>query len=105
MRQAAWHVPFWNGNRLLGACAMSALGPRAVQADGLDRARFREPDSMFCPGYFWMWNAKLDVAQLNAQLDDMVAHGVRSVCTHPFPKAFRPGSFHSGRDPDFLRPG
>ena len=76
-----------------------------AEAGGFDRGKFREPDSMFCPGYFWMWNAKLDVEQLNAQLDDMVAHGVRSVCTHPFPKAFRPGAFLSEMEPDYLTPG
>jgi len=75
-----------------------------LRADGFDPRRFSEPDSMFSPGYFWMWNAKLDVAKLNAQLDDMVAHGVRSVCIHPFPKNFRPDKFQTDMSPDYLTP-
>ena len=63
-------------NKFLAVLAAScALG---VQA-GFDKAKFREPESMFSPGYFWMWNTKLDVAQLKAQLQDMVSHGVKSV--------------------------
>ena len=58
----------------------------------------------FSPAYFWMWNDKLDEAKLIAQLDDMHAHGLRSVCVHPFPKLFRPGIFESHMEPDYLTP-
>ena len=61
----------------LSLCA--ALSAANAAGSGFDRNGFRNPDSMFSPGYFWMWNAKLDVSQLKSQLDDMVAHGVRSV--------------------------
>ena len=88
-------------NKFLAVLAAScALG---VQA-GFDKAKFREPESMFSPGYFWMWNTKLDVAQLKAQLEDMVSHGVKSVCVHPFPVAFRPGYFLSDMSPEYLSP-
>ena len=63
-----------------------------------------ECDPAFSPGYFWMWNAKLDPAALVAQLDDMHAHGLRSVCIHPFPKGFRRGLFESHMEPDYLTP-
>lgn len=75
-----------------------------ASADGFDRKSFAEPESLFSPGYFWMWNAKLDVARLKAQLDDMAAHDVRSVCIHPFPKDFRPGRFRTDMEPDYLTP-
>ena len=80
---------------------MAAFVALGVQA-GFDKAKFRDPESLFSPGYFWMWNTTLDPARLKAQLDDMVAHGVRSVCVHPFPVAFRPGYFLSDMSPEYL---
>ena len=87
---------------VLSLCA--ALSAANAAGSGFDRNGFRNPDSMFSPGYFWMWNAKLDVSQLKSQLDDMVAHGVRSVCVHPFPTGFRPGKFCSDMSPEYLSP-
>ena len=63
-----------------------------------------ERDPAFSPGYFWMWNTKLDPAALIAQLEDMHAHGMRSVCIHPFPKGFRRGILESHMEPDYLTP-
>ena len=51
-----------------------------------------------------MWNTKLDPAALIAQLEDMHAHGMRSVCIHPFPKGFRRGILESHMEPDYLTP-
>lgn len=87
--------------KLLLAAALP-LCSGLLPADGFDREKFKNPENVFSPGYFWMWNDRLDVAKLNAQLDDMVAHGVRSVCMHPFPKNFRPGIFTSEMSPDYL---
>lgn len=89
-------------HRLLASAAAAAIA--LVAQAGFDKGRFSEPESMFSPGYFWMWNTKLDVATLKAQLDDMVAHGVRSVCVHPFPVEFRPGRFQSEMSPEYLSP-
>ena len=61
-------------------------------------------DPVFSPAFFWMWNSPLDVAALCAQLEDMRAHGLRSVCIHPFPKGFRPVSCPSAMEPDYLSP-
>ena len=47
-------------------------------------------DPIYSPGYFWFWNDRLDVEKLCSQLEDMHAHGLRNVCIHPMPKAFRP---------------
>ena len=62
-------------------------------------------DPVFSPALFWMWNDRLDEDALCAQLDDMRAHGLRNVCIHPFPKAFRKGRFPSGMEPDYLTDG
>ena len=67
--------------------------------------KFRNPANIHSPAYFWMWNDRLDADRLNAQLDDMFAHGMRSICIHPFPKAFRTGKFDSGMEPDYLTEG
>ena len=45
------------------------LGVACGQEKGFDRESFANPDSVYSPGFFWMWNAKLDVAQLKAQLE------------------------------------
>ena len=77
----------------------------AVIAFGIGAAAFSaESDPAFSPGYFWMWNAKLDVDRLIAQLEDMHAHGMRSVCIHPFPKDFRKGLYETHMEPDYLTP-
>ena len=39
-----------------------------------------ERDPAFSPGYFWMWNTKLDPAALIAQLEDNI-RGIHSVTT------------------------
>ena len=69
---------------------------------GFSKEKFRNPDNVHSPAYFWMWNSKLDPEQLNAQVDDMLAHGMRSLCIHPFPKNFRPGAFDTEMSPDYL---
>ena len=69
---------------------------------GFSKEKFRNPENIYSPAYFWMWNAKLDAAQLNAQVDDMLAHGMRSLCIHPFPKNFRPGAFNTEMSPDYM---
>jgi hypothetical protein len=65
---------------------------------------FADPDSVFWPGYLWLWNAPLDEATLRAQLRDMAAHDARSVCMLPMPHGFRPDSTNNSMDPDYLTP-
>ena len=81
--------------RLFAAVIALGVGVPAFASDG---------DPAFSPGYFWMWNAKLDAGQLIAQMEDMYAHGLRSVCIHPFPKGFRRGVLESHMEPDYLTP-
>lgn len=65
---------------------------------------FTNPDSMFWPAYFWLWNAPLDEEILRAQLRDMAAHDARSVCMLPMPRGFRPDSTNNSMEPDYLTP-
>ena len=69
---------------------------------GFSREKFRNPENVHSPAYFWMWNSRLDPAQLKSQVDDMFSHGMRSLCIHPFPKEFRPGRFDSKMFPGYL---
>ena len=75
------------------------LGVACGQEKGFDRESFANPDSVYSPGFFWMWNAKLDVAQLKAQLDDMVA----MTCAASASIRFRKGSAPTGSRPTCLR--
>ena len=67
---------------------------------------FVSPGNEFYPGFFWMWNKKLDRKVLFAEMDDMVAHGSRAVCHHPYPDAFIPTEYAAqhglGMSPDYL---
>ena len=46
---------------------------------GFSKEKFRNPENIHSPAYFWMWNSKLEPEKLNAQIDDMLAHGMRSI--------------------------
>lgn len=63
---------------------------------------FRNPSPEFCPGFFWMWNDRLDASALKAQLATMAANGVRNVCVHPFPREFHPDRFPAWMSPPYL---
>ncbi|MCC6699451.1 MAG: hypothetical protein IT365_27750, partial [Candidatus Hydrogenedentes bacterium] len=65
---------------------------------------FANPEPVFWPAYFWLWNARLDEATLKSQLRDMAAHDARSVCMLPMPKGFRPDSTNNSMEPDYLTP-
>ena len=65
---------------------------------------YRNPPPECSAAFFWMWNAKLDVDKLCAQLDEMAENGLRNVCIHPFPAEFRPGKFSSEMSPKYLSP-
>jgi hypothetical protein len=60
------------------------------------------PENLFYPAYFWLWNGSTDPTLLRAQLDDMYAHDARSVCMLPEPYAFRPTSMNNQLDVAYL---
>ena len=75
--------------REMVCAALLLLGLRSITCAGDGRGRHVPDDPVFSPAYFWLWNGKLDVDALCAQLEDMRSHGLRNVCIHPFPKGFR----------------
>ena len=83
--------------------ATLAAAVATVASGGFSKEKFRSPENIQSPAYFWMWNAKLEPAKLKSQLDDMFAHGMHSICIHPFPVNFRPnGVFDTSMSPDYL---
>lgn len=90
----------WAGVACLALSAVAGAAPTT----GFDVKAFTEPAPEHSPAYFWMWKDRLDLDVLLKQLEDMKAHGLDSVCVHPFPKAFRPGYFQSAMEPDYLSP-
>lgn len=69
-----------------------------------DPDKFAAPDSVYWPGYFWLWNAPLEPEIIRTQLRDMASHGAKSVCMLPMPHAFRPDSTNNSMTPDYLTP-
>lgn len=63
---------------------------------------FIEPDAIYWPGYFWLWNDVLDESVLIEQLRDMREHNARSVCVLPMPREFRPDSTNNQLDVSYL---
>lgn len=60
------------------------------------------PPAEFSPAYFWYLNGPMEPDILRRQLRDMAAHGVRSVCPHPWPPEFRPKRQPSFMSPEYL---
>ena len=87
----------------LVALALPALCGDALK-DGFDFEAFRRPAAVRTPGLFWVWNDRLERDVLFAQMDDMVRHGLRSVCIHPYPARFQPASCPAAMSPDYLTP-
>ncbi len=69
----------------------------------LNQKQFRNPPAKCTPGYFWSMGAPLDAERIKEQLEDMCAHGAKSVCLHPMPPEFRIDC-HSNMTPPYLTP-
>jgi len=61
-----------------------------------------EPDAIYYPGYFWMWNGPLSKDVIIKQIQDMKEHEARSICALPMPKGFRPDSTNNQLDVSYL---
>ena len=62
-------------------------------------SRFRTPRAVCTPGYFWATNDALTKEKVLPQLEDMRAHGVRTLCLHPCPQEW---DKNSKMEPDYL---
>ena len=74
-------------------------------AAGFSAEEFRNPPPEFSPSFFWLWEGRLSRDALIAEMDDMAAHGAKTACIHPYPKAFRPKMVEVPMEPDFLTDG
>lgn len=70
-----------------------------------DYNRFIDPEAFYRPGYFWSWNDTMTKELLLEQLEDMKAHGAKTLCPLPIPSAFRPVNMPTRMIPDYLSPG
>jgi alpha-L-rhamnosidase len=84
--------------------AQEASTPLVVRARQFDLQQLQNPESVFWPAYFWLWNGPLDPELLKAQLNDMAEHEAKSVCVLPMPRDFRPDTTANRMDVDYLSP-
>lgn len=63
---------------------------------------FITPENLYSPSYFWIINGRMEKRELERQLEEMEAHGIRSVIFHPFPKDFRPQTMPSDMEPPYM---
>ncbi|MBR6748783.1 MAG: hypothetical protein IKM07_07565, partial [Clostridia bacterium] len=67
-------------------------------------AEFRNPPRHYAPVYAWNWNGPVTREKTDAQLAEMAAQGVRILYIIPEPKGFRPATFATQMEPDYLTP-
>ncbi|MBC7288490.1 MAG: hypothetical protein H5T86_10705, partial [Armatimonadetes bacterium] len=66
------------------------------------RQVFCDPPRAFRPVLFWLWNGRLTAERLEAQLNDIAAHGFGGVVIHPMGENYRLGDFLEGITPPYL---
>ena len=67
--------------------------------------RFLSPDDAYSPIYTWMWNARLSQEETDRQIEEMRRLGIKRFYILPMPKTFRPTSFPTPLEPDYLSEG
>ena len=92
------------GDGMMKQFAACLVGMMACMSAYSSDAGKGTDDPVYSPAYFWLWNDRLDTDRLCSQLEDMCAHGLRNVCIHPMPKAFRPAWCSTKMAPDYLTP-
>ncbi len=78
------------------------MAPGGGQDEDLNAGALAQPPPEFSPAYFWSLNDALDERVLLAQLRDMHARGLRSVCIHPMPPEFCPETMANAMSPPYL---
>lgn len=66
--------------------------------------QFKNPNSFYWPGYFWVWNDTLTKNTISNQLNDMSQNGALSLCPLPIPKEFRPVNMPTLMTPEYMSP-
>ena len=67
-----------------------------------DPEAFFSPAIDYSPVYTWMWNGKVTEEETDRELDEMVRLGVKRFYILPMPRSFRPTSFPTPMEPDYL---
>ena len=70
-----------------------------------DREAFSSPSSDYAPIYTWMWNGALSEEETSRQLDEMMRLRIKRFYILPMPKSFRPTSFPTPLEPEYLSDG
>lgn len=78
------------------------MAPGGRKDEVLNAGALAQPSPEFSPAYFWSLNDALDERVLIAQLRDMHARGLRSVCIHPMPPEFCPETMANAMSPPYL---
>ena len=73
-------------------------------APRFDLQEFRNLPRQYAPIYAWNWNGPVTREKTDAQLAEMVAQGVKKLYIIPEPKGFRPATFATQMEPDYLTP-
>lgn len=63
---------------------------------------FENPDSFYWPGYLWAWNDRLINDEISLQLNEFDSIGSRTISVLPVPKSFRPDSYPTNLEPEYL---
>jgi hypothetical protein len=99
-----WFLSVLIASAMMDVRADESTTPEVVRTRAFHWAQFEQPEAIFWPAYFWMWNGPLQPDVLKRQLQDMAAHEAKNVCTLPMPRDFRPDSAANRMDVDYLSP-
>ena len=67
--------------------------------------QFSSPATPYAPVYTWMWNGRVTKEQTDRQLEEMARLGIKRIYILPMPKSFRPTSFPTPMEPEYLSEG
>ena len=67
-----------------------------------DAKRFCSPDPAYSPIYTWMWNCRITKEETDRRLQEMQRSGITRFYILPMPKSFRPTSFPTPLEPEYL---
>ena len=73
--------------------------------NAFDEKRFLFPSSDYAPIYTWMWNSRVTREQTDRRLAEMERLGIKRFYILPMPKSFRPTSFPTPLEPEYLSDG
>ena len=67
-----------------------------------DIEAFSSPALSYAPVYTWMWNGKVTAEDTDREIEEMARLGIKRIYILPMPKSFRPTSFPTPLEPEYL---